>query len=169
MYQYVWYMNPYSEHKLGKWLGVVKLHGVDMTYWILPNLCRLIVQSSVLLVSKDKMNLPGVQALIAALDADIYAKIGNKRSDQEVANEFSGLFLGKDSAPTEEDNLEDTFKPKDEGGVNKDVDRYMPDTYDEYLMADKIKLLRGEEVLREEVLRAHVIGHKHDQDGNPVG
>ena len=163
IYQYVWYMNPHSERKLGRWLGPAKSHGAEMTFWILLNSCRPIVRSSVSPVSEDELNSPGVKALIADLDADIHAKIGNKRSDKEVADEFGDLFPGEDSDPTDEDGLEDTYQPEDQDGTNEDVDGYTPDTYDEYLTAE-VKLPRGEEVLR-----ARVIGRKRDHDGKPIG
>jgi hypothetical protein len=58
--------------------------GNPMTFWVLPQSCKVLARSSVSSLTDDELADPSVQARMAELDASIHEKIGDSISDAEV-------------------------------------------------------------------------------------
>jgi hypothetical protein len=89
----------------------------------------------------------------------IEGRIGDKRSNAEVANELGpnqfpliDIFGDWDDAPDEEDDLR-----------RSDADVYTPEAFDQYLTAEIVTDRGGD------ILRGTVKSRKRDRDGKPVG
>jgi hypothetical protein len=78
---------------LGRWLGVSHDIGRPLTYFILPKSCCLpIVRSSGTPVTPEELLEPANKALAEELGKAIDEKIGNFRTNKEVAEELGALF-----------------------------------------------------------------------------
>jgi hypothetical protein len=168
LYQYVWWHDPAVQFpddtkKLARWIGVAHDVGNPMTYWVLPNTCKVVLaRLTVWSLTDDEKADPLVQAQMADLDASIRSKIGDAIPDKEVAEDLVGLF------PQVPDNvflqdLDDKFDPAEPNATMPEADDYTPDTFNEYLTAEVLLPNGGD------VTRAKVIGQKRDADGLPVG
>ena len=165
-YEYVWYIDPVSawpieKRKLGRWIGVASDVGAAMTFWILPGSCKPIARSSVQGMTKDERDNPAIQLLMAELDLEIDAKIGNKRTQAEVEPILDSLH----PESPDDDLVFEGFEwdPEDPLSVKPDSDGYTPESLDEYMTAE-VMLPRGGDLAR-----AKVIGRKRDADGKPIG
>jgi hypothetical protein len=88
-YQYVWIYDPTVQfpadaRKLARWIGVTHDVGNPMTFWVLPQSCKVLARSSVSSLTDDELADPSVQARMAELDASIREKIGDSVSEEEI-------------------------------------------------------------------------------------
>jgi hypothetical protein len=95
-YQYVWWHDPAVQFpgdtkKLGRWIGVAHDIGNPMTFWVLPNTCKVLACSTVWSLTDDEKADPLVQAQMAYLDASICEKIGDSVSKKEIDAALVGL------------------------------------------------------------------------------
>jgi hypothetical protein len=95
-YQYVWYIDPPTDtaqyrRKLGRKLGVADNFGTAMTYFILPKSTIVVARSSVTPVTPEKMMSNEGKAKMIELDESIEQKIGDERTNEEVALEFPNV------------------------------------------------------------------------------
>jgi hypothetical protein len=96
-YDYCWFWDseqgfPNQQRVLGRWLGISHDIGRTLTYFILYKSCKLIVQSSVTLVTPEELLESANKALVEELDKVIDEKIGKFRTNKEVAEELGSLF-----------------------------------------------------------------------------
>jgi hypothetical protein len=165
-YEYVWIYDPTVQfpadaRKLARWIGVAHDVGNPMTFWVLPQSCKVLARSSVSSLTDDELADPSVQARMAELDASIREKIGDSISNEEVDMALADLL------PTIPDDLfleEDTeYEPFEEDAAMPEADDYTPEAYDKY-MTDEVKLANMGTLQKGTVMR-----RKRDADGNPVG
>ena len=165
-YQHVWYIDPAVQfpddsRKLGRWIGVAHDVGSPMTFWVLPQTCKVLARSTVTPLTEDELKNPEIQGLIAELDTSIKSKIGDTLVDDDIDNELIGLYP---------DVPDDVFLPDREDDIAADhdaempeADDFTPEAYDEYLTAEVLLPSMGT------VVKAKVTGRKRDADGNPIG
>lgn len=165
-YQYVWYIDPAvpfpeDSRKLGRWIGVAHDVGSPMTFWILPQSCKVLARSTVTQLTDDELKNPVTKGMIAELDNSIKSKIGDTLVDDEIDNELIGLYP---------DVPDDVFLPDRDVDIAAErdaempeADDYTPEAYDDYLTAEVLLPNMGT------VVKAKVIGRKRDADGNPIG
>jgi hypothetical protein len=165
-YQQVWYIDPAVQfpddsRKLGRWIGVAHDVGSPMTFWILPQSCKVLARSTVTPLTEDELKNPEIQGMLAELDISIKSKIGDTLADNEIDNELIGLYP---------DVPDDVFLPDREDDIAADqeaempeADDYTPEAYDEFLTAEVLLPSMGT------VVKAKVVGRKRDADGNPIG
>jgi hypothetical protein len=75
-----------------------------MTFWVLPQTCKVLAQSTVWSLTADDCADPVVQALVADLDSLIRLKIGYSLPEKEIDPELAQL------PPS---ILDDVFLPED--------------------------------------------------------
>jgi hypothetical protein len=165
-YQHVWYIDPAVQfpddsRKLGRWIGVARDVGSPMTFWVLPQTCKVLARSTVTPLMEDELKNPEIQGLIAELDTSIKSKIGDTLVDDDIDNELIGLYP---------DIPDDVFLPDCEDDIAADhdaempeADDFTPEAYNEYLTAEVLLPSMGT------VVKAKVTGRKRDADGNPIG
>jgi hypothetical protein len=98
---------------------------------------------------------------MAELDLSVKGKIGDTLQDDELDPGVVGLF------PEVPDDIflpdhDADFDPAEPEAKMPEADKYTPEAYDEYLMAEVLLPNMGT------VTKARVIGCKRDSDGNPV-
>ena len=110
-YQLVW---MYTEGKdlakpnreLARWLGIARIVGGDMTYWVLPKSCRPVAESTVQHVTVSDMDEPDMKERVEKFNRDMREKIA--RNTQLVP---------KTDDPAEDSGhmarLESTVRPSD--------------------------------------------------------
>jgi hypothetical protein len=94
--------------KLGRWIGVAHDVGNPMTFWVLPNTCKVLARSTVWSLTDDEKADPLVQAQMANLDVSICEKIGDSVSKKEIdaaLEDSSRMYLTMSSY-----NLEDELE-----------------------------------------------------------
>jgi hypothetical protein len=126
---------PEDAKKLGRRIGVAHDVGIPMTFWILPASCKVIARSTMTALSDDEKADPVVQQQMAELDLSVKEKIRDTLQDDELDPEVVGLF------PEVLDDMflpdHDTdFDPAEPEAEMPEADEYMPEAYDEYLMAE---------------------------------
>jgi hypothetical protein len=164
-YQLVWYIDPAVQfpddtRKLGRWIGVAHDVGSPMTFWVLPQSCRVVARSTVTPLTDDELSSLVVQGRIAELDMAIKAKIGDTLKDAEIDEELLEMM------PEIPDDIflpDQTDEPADADAVMPEADDYTPEAFDEYLMAEVLLPNMGT------IAKAKVTGRKRDVDGNPIG
>ena len=164
-YQLVWYIDsavqfPDDTRKLGRWIGVAHDVGSPMTFWVLPQSCRVVARSTVTPLTDDELSSLVVQGRIAELDMAIKAKIGDTLKDAEIDEELLEMM------PEIPDDIflpDQTDEPADADAVMPEADDYTPEVFDEYLMAEVLLPNMGT------IAKAKVTGRKRDVDGNPIG
>jgi hypothetical protein len=166
-YEYVWYHDtrvqfPEDTRKLARWIGVAHDVGSDLTFWILPNSCKVMARSTVWSLTPEEYADPAVHAMMADLDASIREKIGDSVSDNEVDPEIAELFpIVPDDLFTPEVGAD--YDPYEPDASMPEADDYTPEAYDKYLSAEVLLPNMGT------VTKARVVARKRDADGNPVG
>ena len=141
-YQLCWVLCPKDKQRyLARWIGVATDVGGPMTFWVLPKSCRPHARIDVSPLSTDDMNTPVFQAMIADLDAEIKAKIGDHRSTVDMDADMADIF-----PPAMDDDYDEAY---DDAPVPAEPEAAMPeaddidyDEYDGYLSAE-IKLMRN--------------------------
>jgi hypothetical protein len=164
-YQLVWYIDPAVQfpddtRKLGRWIGVAHDVGSPMTFWVLPQSCRVVARSTVTPLTDDKLSSPVVQGRIAELDMAIKAKIGDTLKDAEIDQELLEIM------PEIPDDIflpDQIDEPADADAVMPEADDFTPEAFDEYLTAEVLLPNMGT------IVKAKVTGRKRDVDGNPIG
>ena len=138
-YEYVWIYDPTVQfpadaRKLARWIGVAHDVGNPMTFWVLPQSCKVLARSSVSSCTDDELADPSVQARMAELDASIREKIGDSIPDAEVDPALADLL------PTIPDDLfleaDAEYEPFEEDAAMPEADDYTPEAYDKYLTAE---------------------------------
>jgi hypothetical protein len=84
-YQHVWYIDPrdnLNREKLARHIGVAPNIGAKMTWWIIPESCKVIVRNSVAPLLPEELTTSGVQERIQSLNESIQSKIGDKVLDK---------------------------------------------------------------------------------------
>ena len=165
----VWYYMPvekfpYEKKVIGRWLGIAHNCTDDMAYVILPESGIPMTRKDVWALSEDELKTPAVAAALASYDVAIKERIGDREErlseeEPEVNSEHfppvpTGLFDGDD-----EEDLE-PFAPEH---LAMDADDYTPEELDEYLTAEVLLPLGGEQV------RATVKKRVKDDLDRPVG
>lgn len=166
-YQYVWYHDPAVQFpndskRLARWIGVAHDVGNPLTFWILPESCRVIARSTVWSLTEDETADPIVQSRMAELDLSISAKIGDSVSDDIIDPELGELFpsVPDDIYLPEDDGEYDPYEPE---SAMPEADDITPEAYDQYLTAEVLLPNMGT------VTKGRVISRKRDSDGNLVG
>jgi hypothetical protein len=157
-YEYVWYHNPVegfpeNRRQLGRWLGVAHKVGQPMCYWILTKKGTVLSRTTVQPMTLDERRRPEEQMLMADLDAEIKAKLGDSVNSADVDDGDPDEIFGE---ALDEGLLDERFQ-------RKEADDFTPDSLDEYLTM-KLLMPRGDEMLR-----AKVTGRKRNLNGDPVG
>ena len=164
-YQCVWYIDPAVQfpedsRKLGRWVGVAHDVGSPMTFWVLPQSCKILARSTVVPLNDDELSDPIIKARIVELDLSIKEKIGDTLIDDEIDETLVNAFP---------DVPDDIFlpdlpdEPADAEATMPDADDFTPEAYDEYLTAEVLLPNMGT------ITKAKVTGRKRDADGNPIG
>ena len=166
-YQYVYYWTPtaqfpFQKKELGRWVGVAENYTDVYSYYILKANGELVIRKSVWSLSQDEMQQPDIQAQLKQLDAGINQSIGDGLDDDAVA---PGVAEQHPNPPDDlfDDEGEDVVAPFEEPPNDPDTEEYTPEALDEYLHAE-VMLPHGGDLLK-----AKVIGRKHDADGRPIG
>ena len=160
-YEVIAFLDSDQETKLACWLGPAEDYGGGDAAFLLPKSGRPIVRSTFWSLTPNEVI--DKQTDIRELHESINAKIGNDKSDRDVAQEIGDdhfalhdLFMESDDDYAHADAaLNDLRRPE--------ADDYSPEAFDEYLKAE-IKATRGDALLR-----GTVIGRKRDRDGLPTG
>ena len=160
-YQWVHYLDHDGETKLGRWLGPARGIGSGNCHWVLPISCRPIARSTVFLIGDEIERTPHMTEAKLQFDDEVQSKIGDKRRQSEVDEDFEGLFPSLEEIREAEQDADDDIGPL--GSDLREADEFTPEAMDEYIAAS-VLLPRGEDVVR-----AKVVGRKHGRDGNPVG
>jgi hypothetical protein len=142
-YSLVWYIDntkdtATSRRKICRWIGVAGHFGSGLTYYVLPKSCLRIVHSSVMPLTREKLQSPEVKALIAEYYQKVNEKIGNNHLDEEVLDDFPFM----PPVPTDifiDDDPE--FDPVEETGP--EADNWTPEAYD--IASRRQKLSRDSE------------------------
>ena len=164
-YQLVWYVDPAVQfpndaRKLGRWIGVAHDVGSPMTFWVLPQTCRVLARSTVTSLTEDELSDPVVKARIVDLDLSIKAKMGDSLKDDEIDEDLVDLI------PHVPDDIflpDPEIDPAESEAAMPEADEYTPEGYDEYLTAEVLLPNMGT------MSKAKVTGRKRDADGNPLG
>ena len=139
-YQCVWYIDPAVQfpddsRKLGssRWIGVA--HDVEspMTFWVLPQSCKVLTRSTVVSFTDKELSDPVVQTRITELDLVIKEKIGDTLVDDEIDEGLQNLLPNVPDDIFLPDLLDE---PAEADAVMPEADNYTPETYDEYLTAE---------------------------------
>ncbi|KAI2502124.1 Reverse transcriptase (RNA-dependent DNA polymerase) [Fragilaria crotonensis] len=133
-YEVISYLDNDNERKLACWLGPAEDYGGGDAAFL----------------SKEE---------IAELLESIEEKIGDKRTNEEVAEE-----LGENQFPLV-DIFGDLNDATEDGGEfrRSDADDYTPEAFDQYLTAEIVTDRGGD------ILRGTVKSRKRDHDGKPIG
>jgi hypothetical protein len=144
-YDVVSFLDHDNERKLACWLGPAEDYGGGDAAFLLPKSGKPIVRSTFWALKPDER--VDQREEISELLASIEAKIGNKRTDEEVANELGeghypmvDLFGDWNDAPETEESEPDDLR-------RSDADEYTPEAFDQYLTAEIITD-RGGDLLR---------------------
>jgi hypothetical protein len=166
-YQYVWFHDPTvpflaDARRLAQWIGVAHSVGNPMTFWVLPQTCKVLARSTVWSLTADDKADPAVQALMVDLDSSIHSKIGDSLPDNEVDPELLDLLPSVlDDVFLPEDDAE--YEPYEQDAVMPKADDYTPEAYDQYLTAEVLLPNMGN------ATKGKVTARKRDADGNPIG
>jgi hypothetical protein len=114
-------------------------------------------------VTPEELLEPANKALAEERDKVINAKIGNFRTDKEVAEELGSLFGPYGDLYDGDLDPFDEIKAAEEAALMPEADEWMPETFDKYLAAEVLLPHGGE------LVRAKVMGRKRASDGTPVG
>jgi hypothetical protein len=161
-----WYSEqgfPDQQWVLGWCLGVSHDIGRPLTYFILPKSCKPIARSSVTPVTPEELLEPANKVLAEELDKAIDEKIGNFRTDKEVAEELGSLFGPSGDLYDGDLDPFDEIETAEEAALMPEADEWTPETFDKYLVAEVLLPHGGE------LVRAKVTGRKRASDGTPVG
>ena len=164
-YQLVWYIDPAvrfpdDTRKLGRWIGVAHDVGSPMTFWVLPQSCKVLARSTVTAVTEDELSDPIIQGRIAELDLSIKSKIGDALKDDEIDEELLALLP---EIPDDVFLPDQVDEPAETDASMPEADDYTPEAYDEYLTAEVLLPNMGT------ITKAKVVGRKRDADGTPIG
>jgi hypothetical protein len=165
-YQPVWYIDPAVQfpddsRKLGRWIGVAHDVGSPMTFWVLPQSCKVLARSTVTSLTDDELSDPVVKARMVELDLSIKNKIGDTLVDEDIDDELADLLP---HVPDDIFLADADDEPAEPDAAMPDADDFTPEGYDEYLTAEVLLPNMGA------VSKAKVTGgRKRDADGNPVG
>ena len=126
---------PEDAKKLGRWIGVAHDVGSPMTFWVLPASCKVIARSTVVSLSEDERADPVVQQRMAELDLSVKEKIGDTLEENELDPELVGAFpeVPNDIFLPDHDAEFDPVEPEVK---MPEAYEFMPEAYDEYLMAE---------------------------------
>ncbi|KAI2494242.1 Reverse transcriptase (RNA-dependent DNA polymerase) [Fragilaria crotonensis] len=131
-----------------------------MTFWVLPQSCKVLARSTVVPLTEDELADPLVQARVVELDLSIKEKIGDSLIDDEIDEALINPF----PAVPDDIFLPDLLdEPAEADATMPDADDFTPEAYDEYLTAEVLLPNMGT------VTKAKVTGRKRDADGNPIG
>jgi hypothetical protein len=136
-----------------------------MTFWVLPQTCKVLARSTVWSLTADDKADPVVQALLMVdLDSSIHSsKIGDLLPDNEVDPELLDFLP---SIPDDVFLLEDDaeYEPYEQDAVMPEVDDYTSEAYeDQYLTAEVLTPNMGN------VTKGKVTARKGNAYGNPIG
>jgi hypothetical protein len=132
--------------------------GASLTSWIIPASGCPIARSTVSPLTKEDKITPSLITGLVEFEMAIEANIGNGRPEEEIVKEFSILH------PEIPANIYLPDNVKDYKSNLPEADDFTPDSYDRYITAAVMLLVRGE------VLRAKVTGRKRDSNsfGSPA-
>lgn len=167
-YQYVWYINPAAQfpedsRKLDWWIGVAHDIGSPMTFWIHPQSCKALARSTVTSLTDDEMSDPIVRTRMAEFDfLSIKEKMGDMLVDDDIDKELVNLFPNIPDGIILPDLMDALVKA--EAVMPDEADKYTPEAYNGYMMAEVLLPNLGNVFNK-----AKVTGRKRDTDGNPIG
>jgi hypothetical protein len=131
-----------------------------MCYWVLSEMAKPIVCSTVQPIPKDKLALQELQSQLAALDLIIWDKLGEA---SPVDSLHSYELEPNDSSDDMDDYRTPEYSPLDPKSQMPEADEWDAEAFDQYI-ASEVRLPKdGQEVLDQ------VITRKRDHDGNPIG
>ena len=159
-YDWVYYLDPDGETKIGRWIGAADEIGGGDAMWILPLSCRPIVRSTVWAIPRE--------------DFDVAVKNNEREAFDRRVAELLGTNLeavnGEIEFPPDMPDYGDLFDEPDaaieldqEGLDRPEADDFTPDSFDSYLTAQVLLPREGE------LHRGTVKRRVKDEDGNPVG
>ena len=169
-YSLVWFIDypkdaATSRRQLGRWLGVAENSGSNLCYFVLPKSCKVIIRSSVQPVTTDETLQPEIKLLIDTFNEAVNRKIGNDRSDDEVADELPDIPEYPTDVLIEEDIFETVPDPIGTAPATElaEADEWTPESFDTYISA-QVLLPIGDTYHR-----ATVKKRARDENNNPVG
>jgi hypothetical protein len=159
-YEVVAFLDSDQETKLACWLGPAEDYGGGDAAFLLPKSGRPIVRSTFWSLTPNEVI--DKRTAIRELHESIQTKIGNDRSDRDVAQEIGDNHFAVNDLFIDDDDYDDPDV------VNADLrrpeaDDYSPEAFDAYLRAE-IQATRGDTLLR-----GTVVSRKRDRDGLPTG
>ena len=161
-YQPVWYYDSHSfpgdKRLVGRWLGVAHRVGQAMCYWILPPSGHPIARTTIQPITDEEKGTTEVRDAVAAFDAAVSSKIGDKLDPELVEPIPLHGFRLQD---VEEDS-EDTDPAEPEAEM-PEADDFDADAYDKFISAS-VMLPQGGEYES-----GTVVARKRGPDGNPIG
>ena len=160
-YEVVAFLDSDQDTKLACWLGPAEDYGGGDAAFLLPRSGRPIVRSTFWALTPNEMI--DKQLEIQALHDSINKKIGNDRTDRDLANEIGDEHFPMADLFVDPDDIEDTLDELHDDLRQSEADDYSPEAFDEYLNAE-IKATRGDVLLR-----GTVVSRKRDRDGIPTG
>ncbi len=155
-YEFVKYHEPGVKDghtRYGRFIGVCKNIGTNMTFWILTDKCSVISRDTVSSLTDEERRDENIQRRIAEFDQLVDDKIGDRKKKVE-ADEFIGdgimPTVPSDDLFDYEDDLE--LEQAEPEAAMPEVDDYTPDCVDNYLTAE-VLLPRGGVLTRGKVIR----------------
>jgi hypothetical protein len=156
-YQPVWYYKPaaYPEHTkhLARWLGIAHRISQALCYWLLPISGVPIACTTIQALSTEELGIDNIKSQLKSYDLTIEEKFSH-----DHVNPQNLLIYREDQ---EDDLLGDV--PVEPESLMPNIEDTEADMYDSLLLTESILVHNGETV------RAKVIGHKRNQDSNPIG
>ena len=160
-YDLVWYMDPRSERKLGRWIGVASSVGDPMVFSIITEKARVVPRSSVQHVLPEEFETDGFKKLKKELDDGINSRIGDHLRNDSLLPELGDL-PDVDDGPWDVDD--EVVEPLEKEATMPEADEHEdPVVFDKYIGAEILLNRGGEQVA------GRVVSRKRDADDKPIG
>lgn len=146
-YDNLWYFDqevdfPNDHRKLGKWLGVAHRVGQALCYYILNDQAKVIVRSSVQMISKDECSDSVIQAQI--------------RKSNQLFQEHIGEVDTCDMPQEVQDEC-DNYEPMEPESCKVDIDSLGKEVYDKLISAEVMLPIDGILVPASQVIKEIIL------------
>ena len=171
-YDRVWYwdhkkmdMND-DQARLGRWLGIARRVGGDMTYWILTEAGHVIARSTVQHVTIADMATDAMKTRMRAFDENLLTRLDDANFQLDLPGNL--FYLQDDDNDPAPDPLDAAIPTDAEYGdmlqpTKPDADEIEHETYDQYIGAEFLVNDNGDTVAAKVTKRAR------DNEGKPIG